>query len=182
MLRFIAKRYAKAQYRFRQLVEAETNELHAKLADQLAKEHRTSAAQLAKEADEMDARIKEVEEMELKGYWACDEGHERLNRCSCADQDFEPFVHSEACPLCPVNGVVRCQNGQPMKLIKRDQMSGQEKYESDKERGEAQDIAKQKRAQAEEEVKSAEESEKAAKYFRGISKNNRTVAERVRRA
>ncbi len=27
--------------------------------------------------------------------------------------------------------------GEPMKLVKRDQMSGQEKYESDKDRGEA---------------------------------------------
>lgn len=170
MLRFIAKRYAKAQYQFRQLVEAETNELHAKLAARLAKEHRDNAAQLTKEADQMEERIRTFTDMEAQGYWLCEDGHENYELGSTVFDKVEISLN----PIC-----ASC--GKPTKLIKRDHMTGQEKYESDKERGEAQDIANQKRAQAEEEMKSADESEKASKYFRSIAQNNRNVAEKLRR-
>lgn len=181
MLTFIAKRYAKAQYRFRQLVEAETNELHAKLADKLAKEKRDRAAQITKEADQMDARIKEVEELENKGYWLCEDGHEKP-KCTLALCDEHEGAQCKDCKAEAAGKPVTCEEcKKPMKLIKRDQMTGQEKYESDKERGEAQDIAKQKREQAAQEEQSAQESEKAAKYFRGIAQNNRSVAEKLRR-
>ncbi len=166
MLQFISKRYAKARYSFRQLVEAETNELHAKLAETLVKEHQDNAARLRKEADTMDARIKEVEDMELKGYWLCDNGHEHDTSALSTEIGKE-----HVCLDCR----------EPAKLIKRDQMTAQEKYESDKERGEAQDIAKQKRQEADQEEQSAQESDKAAKYFRGIAQNNRKVADKLRR-
>jgi hypothetical protein len=45
--------------------------------------------------------------------------------------------------------------GKPAKFIKRDQMTGQEKYDSDKERKEAEDIAKSKREQAKAEEENA---------------------------
>lgn len=166
MLKFLAKRYAKLQYRFRQLTEAETNELHAKLADRLAKEKRDVAAKLTKEADEMDARIKEVSELEEKGYWLCENGHETTIHDTARDG-------SDLCSAC---------REKPAKFIKRDQMTGQEKYESDKERGEAEKIAKEKRQQAEAQEQSAQESDKAAKYFRSLAQNNRTVADKLRRA
>ncbi len=166
MLRFLAKRYAKTRYQFRQLLEAETNELHAKLADMLAKEHRDNAANITKEADQMDARIKEVSEMEENGYFLCEDGHE-YEMAALSTEIGKEHVCEE------------CRK--PTKLIKRDQMTGQEKYEADKERGEAQDIAKQKRQQAEQESQSAEESDEAAKYFRGIAQNNRSVADKLRR-
>jgi hypothetical protein len=169
-LKLIAKRYAKARYQFNQLVEAETNELHAKLADRLAKEKRDAAAKFTKEADEMDARIKEVSEMEEKGYWLCENGHEHPD--------------NRADSVWPASGVLcgQCDYRVPMKFIKRDQMTGQEKYESDKERGEAEKIAKEKRQQAEAQEQSAQESDKAAKYFRSLAANNRSVAEKVRRS
>ena len=167
MLKFIAARYAKIQYRFRQLTEAATNELHAKLADQLVKEHRDKAAQLTKEAEQMDARIKEMDEKLDKGFWECENGHE------------SPSQFEEGAKVDTLTQTCEC--GSPAKLIKRSEMSGQEKYESDKERKEAEDIATQKRAEAEQEEKSAQESEKAAQYFRGIAQNNRSVAEKLRR-
>lgn len=182
MIRFIAKRYAKARYRFKQEVEAETNELHAKLAERLAKEKRTTAAQLTKEAEQMDARIKEVEEMEIQGYWLCEDGHER-GPCGCSRPGVPAIVHASGCSLEVIDPLKdpKCREcGKQMKLIKRDQMTAQEKYESDKERGEAQDIANQKRDQAKAEEDSAVESERAAKYFRGISQNNRSVANKIR--
>lgn len=169
MLTFIARRFAKLQYRFRQITEAETNELHAKLADQLAKEKREASANLTKEADEMDARIKEVSDMEERGYWTCENGDEITEGEAAV---LSGSARPERCPLCNAQG----------KFIKRDQMSGQEKYESDKERGEAQDIAKEKRQQAEAQEQSAQESDKAAKYFRQLAENNRSVAEKLRRA
>lgn len=171
MYKFIAKRYAKARYRLKQLVEAETNELHAKLADRLAKEKRDIAAKFTKEADEMDARIKEVSELEEKGYWVCEDGHEN-NEPGRTVFDKAEISLNPICASC----------GKPAKLIKRDQMTGQEKYESDKERGEAEKIAKEKRQQAGEHENSAVESDKAAKYFRGIAENNRSVAEKLRRS
>ena len=115
----------------------------------------------------MDARIKEVSGMEEKGYWLCENGHE----FPCDEQGVAKIdVNEKGCAACST----------PLKLIKRDQMTGQEKYESDKERGEAQNIAKQKRDQAKAEEESAAESDKAAKYFRSLSQNNRSVANKVR--
>lgn len=190
MIRFIAKRYAKARYRFKQEVEAETNELHAKLAERLAKEKRTNAAQLTKEAEQMEARIKEVEEMENKGYYLCEDGHEAAScdhapmpedykECDdCAKKPGSPYLCADCLERRSPSICIQC--GKPTKLIKRDQMTGQEKYESDKERGDAQDIAKQKRDQAKAEEDSAVESDKAAKYFRSLSQNNRSVANKIR--
>ena len=68
-----------------------------------------------------------------------------------------------------------------MKLIKRDQMTGQEKYESDRERKDAEDLAKAKRDQAKAEEDNAAQSEKAAKYFQGSPRITGHVAEKVRR-
>ena len=59
-------------------------------------------------------------------------------------------------------------------------MSGQEKYESDKERKEAQTIAENKRATAKAEEENAVGSEKAAQYFKGQAANNRQVADKIR--
>jgi hypothetical protein len=164
MLRFIAKRYAKAQYRFRQEVEAATNDLNAGLATRLAKEKRDLVSGLNAEADAMDARIKEVGELEEKGFYSCENGHEStIGDLKGSDQ--------WVCSICH----------EPAKFIKRDQMTGQEKYESDKERGEAEDIAKQKRDQAKAEEDNAAQSEKAAKYFQALATNTRNTAEKIRK-
>jgi hypothetical protein len=187
MLKIIAKWYAKTRYRFNQLTEAETNLLHAKLADRLAKERRENATKIAKEADAMEARIKEVEEMEMRGYWLCEDGHER-SRCDLSLCDEHENLMCAECKAVwngdvnnPSRFAMTCESGEIMRLVERSKMSGQEKYESDKERGEAEDIAKQKREQATAQEDDAAESEKAAKYFRQLSQSNRSVAERLRR-
>ena len=77
MFRFIAKVAAKIAYRWRQEKEAETNLLHAGLASGLDQEKRELIARVTKEADDMDARIKEAADMEEKGFWECENGHER---------------------------------------------------------------------------------------------------------
>jgi len=166
MFGFIAKRYAKTRYVFNQLTEAATNDLNAGLSLRLATEKRALIEKLNREADEMDARIKQVGEMEEKGFWLC-------GKCGAENVD---------APAVPqVEGVtIHCECGDAMKLIKRDQMTGQEKYESDKERKEAEDIAKQKREQAKAEEENAVNGEKTAKYFHGLAENNRTIATRIR--
>ena len=66
------------------------------------------------------------------------------------------------------------------KLIKRDEMSGQEKYESDKDRKDAEGIAKSKREQAKAEQENVEGSKKSAVYFQGLAKNGRALADKIR--
>lgn len=166
MLKFIAKRWAKTRYVFNQHVEAATNDLNAGLALRTAADKRDLSARLTKEADEMDARIKELDEKLDKGFWECEKGHENSDaqRMPC-----ETGGDVAACIECKA----------PVKFIRRDQMTGQEKYESDKERGEAEKMAADKRAQAKATEDSAAESEKASKYFRDLAQSNRAVAEKV---
>ena len=167
MLRIFARWWARKKYVLSQEVEAATNDLNAGLSLRLATEKRALIENLKKEADEMDARIRQVSEMEEKGYWLCENGHENTDahRIPC-----EGGGDVAACIECKM----------PVKFIKRDQMTGQEKYESDKERKEAEDIAKQKRDQAKAEEENAVNGEKTAKYFHGLAENNRTIAERIR--
>lgn len=166
MLRFIAKRYAKTRYVFNQHVEGENNLLNAGLALGLAKEKRELVARLNAEADQMDSRIKEVGEMEERGYWLCERGHEHDTSALSTEIGKEHIC-------------LDCR--EPAKFIKRDQLTGQEKYESDKERKDAEDMAKQKRDQAKAEEENAAQNEKTAAYFRSLAENNRRVAEKVRR-
>ena len=167
MLRFIARVYAKLQLRFKQEVEAATNDLSASLAMRNGEEKRAKASALRAEADVMDARIKQVAEMEEKGFWLCENGHEAT--------EGEAVVHtgktkSESCPVCDA----------PWKFIKRALMTGQEKYESDKERNEVQSMADQRRRDAKEAEEAAVECDGTAKYIRGIAQSNRSVAEKIR--
>ena len=99
MFKFIARRWAKAAYVFRQEVEADTNVLNAGLALRTAAEKHKLAAQLTEQADQMDARIKEVAEMEEKGYWICDK---------CGTEDMvTPSVSQEE------GHAIHCKCGEP---------------------------------------------------------------------
>lgn len=79
MIRFIAKVAAKISFRWKQELEAGTNDIAAALATRNAQEKRDLVARLTKEADELDARIKDVSDMEEKGFWLCEDGHEQIN-------------------------------------------------------------------------------------------------------
>jgi hypothetical protein len=164
MFRFIAKVAAKIIFRWKQELEGGTNEIAAALATRNAQEKRELVARVTKEADDMEARIKEAADMEEKGFWECENGHETAGI---------PNVDAGV-------SVWNCECGSPAKFIKRDQMSGQEKYESDKDRGEAEKLAQSKRDQAKAEEENAANSEKTAKYFRDLAANNRKVADKIR--
>jgi hypothetical protein len=67
-----------------------------------------------------------------------------------------------------------------MRLIKFELMSGQEKYEADKEKDDAKKVAAQKRQQAEQEATNATEGLKTAQYFRSNAENGRIVADKIK--
>jgi stalled ribosome rescue protein Dom34 len=68
----------------------------------------------------------------------------------------------------------------PAKFIKRSLMSGQEKYESDKERKEAEQMAAEKRKLAEEHAKKIPDIEQNAKFLQGNGENARAFADKIR--
>lgn len=183
MFTILARVFARWKYIFHYEMEAEENLLKAALSTRNAAERRELVTKLTHEADGMDARIREVSEMEEKGFWVCENGHEIHTDCGCALPGSHAFVHVSDCVFndfnkeeCPRPG---CKK--PMKFIKRDQMSGQEKYESDEERGEAEKIAKQKRDEAKAEEENAANSEKTAAQHRKLAEMNRGVAQKIRR-
>jgi hypothetical protein len=76
MIRVLAKWAAKKHYVFSQELQAATADLHAGLSLKLATEKRAQIEQWNKEADEIDANIKSVDEKLAKGHWECENGHE----------------------------------------------------------------------------------------------------------
>ncbi|HMH14712.1 MAG TPA: hypothetical protein VK578_16560 [Edaphobacter sp.] len=127
-------------------MEAATSDLHAGLSLRLAGEKRALIEQLNKDADEIEANIKSVDEKLTTGYYECENGHEISTSCGCALPGSHAFFHISDCVLndfnkeqCPRPG---CKK--PMTFIKRDAMTGQEKTQSDRERDEAQTIAAKK--------------------------------------
>ncbi len=173
MIRLLAKWAARKYYIFSQEFQASTADLHAGLSLKLAAEKRALIGQLNKDVDEIEANIKAVDEKLTAGYWECEGGHEWASM-----PNVRP-ARNHSAKLCVVN-VNGNECGGEVRLIKRDLMTGQEKYESDKERNEAQTIAANKREQAKAEVENAVGSEKAAQYFKGQAANNRQVADKIR--
>lgn len=173
MMRTFARWWAKKKYVWNQLVEAATQDLNAGLALKLAGEKRALIEKLNKEADEIDANIKSMDEKLDNGFWECENGHEM-------DTQPKTGILAEKFNGIDVAGPT-CTCGSPAKYIKRDQMTGQEKYESDKERKDAEKIAADKRAQAAAEEANLAESERTAKYFNGLADNNRKIADKIRK-
>jgi hypothetical protein len=189
----MARWFAKKRYLWTQECEAATADLHAGLSLKLAAEKRAEIAQLNKEADDIETNIKAVDEKLAQGYWECENGHERSVTCRCASPSGlgTAIVHTHGCPLSedvtvdgkPVGAPaspIRCDCGKPMRFISASTMTGQEKYESDKERKEAEAMAENKRAQAKAEEENVKGSEQTAKYFRDQAKNNRSISQKVR--
>ena len=79
----LAKWAAKKYYVFNQEFQASTNDLHAGLSLRLAGEKRSLIETLNKEADDIEANIKSVDEKLTAGYYECENGHEK-GTCMCA--------------------------------------------------------------------------------------------------
>jgi hypothetical protein len=139
----------------------------------------------------MDARIKEMDTNLDTGFWECENGHELqtaqlgpvaddFKECpECAKKPGTPPLCTDCIERRQPHLCAECQA--PVKLIKRDQMTGQEKYESDRERKDAEDLSKAKRDQATAEEDNATQSEKAAKYLQALATNIRNTTEKIRK-
>jgi hypothetical protein len=123
MIRALAQWAAKKYYFFNQEYQAGIADLHAGLSLKLASEKRALIETLTREADAIEANIKSVDEKLAAGYWECENGHEEPIGTAFSGVELEI---ARTCSTCR----------QPMKLARRDLMTGQEKYESDKERKE----------------------------------------------
>jgi len=165
MLRIMARWFAKKRYLWTQECEAATADLHAGLSLKLAAEKRAKIVQLNKEADDIDVNIKAVDDKLEKGYWECENGHEFTSE------------HSSGCTIC-----VAPERGKRVstKFVSLSTMTGQEKYESDKERKDAETMEENKRAQGKAEEEIVKGSEQTAKYFQDQAKNNRSISQKVR--
>ena len=176
MLRFFARFWAKRKYIFNTEFEAATHEMNAALSAQRAKDAREMIAQANKEADDIEKRIAEVAVMEEKGFWLCEDGQE-VPKCSLALCDEHEAARcnecktgKKACPVCD----------KPMKLIKRSEMTGQEKYESDQQRKEAEKIVESKREYAKQQEEQAKGGEDTARHFRREAARSHELADRLR--
>jgi hypothetical protein len=172
MIRLLAKWRAKRNYVWKLLIEGETSDINAALAARNAQAKRELSQKLTADADAIEENIRKVDVQLDKGYWLCEDGHEMENQPPTKPSD-EKF-----------NGITiakpTCECGKPAKEIRRDLMTGQEKYESEKERKEAEQVAVEKRKQAAEEEKGAADGEGVVKYHRTIAENARQTAEKIK--
>lgn len=67
-MRWFARWWARRRYIFKQDFEAVLEELQASLSAQRAQEKRNLAVQLRNEADDMEIRVKQMAEMEERGF------------------------------------------------------------------------------------------------------------------
>ena len=155
----MARVWAKWAYVFNKYRESEAHILSAKVAERNAGLTKTLIAQLTKDADTMEARIKQMAEMEEKGFWECENGHESSIAAA-----------ADSCPVCL----------QPAKFIKRSEMSGQDKYEADKDKKEAERLLAARRAEIAAQQTELENQVATGKYFRGQAQSSRTLADNLR--
>jgi len=99
--------------------------------------------------------------MEEKGCWLCECGKENTDVPAVPQDD----GHG-----------IQCDCGKQMKLIRRDLMTGQEKYESDRDRKDAEKLLAGKR----EEIAS-KETDATAKYFSQQAASARALADSIRK-
>jgi len=168
MLRFVLTRFAKLSYISKLEKEAGLNIWMGKVQQAKGAAERKQAADMKSDADAREARIKEMAEMEEKGFFTCENGHEQAD----APSFFEgKEITAPKCDAC----------GKPLTLIKRATMSGQEKYESDKARKESEDLLADLRTQIKAHEHQAGVHEAAADYFMNRAEKARAEADDVRK-
>ncbi|HVB33732.1 MAG TPA: hypothetical protein VNJ52_05080 [Patescibacteria group bacterium] len=152
--------------------EAAVHELNAKAALSQAKDKRDLMAQVSKEADAIEARIAELVKKEEKGFWLCENGHESNGSKDVRIVSGHPPADPKQCEKC----------GATLKFVKRSEMTGQEQYESDKERNEAEKVLQSKRDYAEKQLpEEIKQHETTASHFQRQAAQSRAFADRLRK-
>lgn len=166
MLRAIATWIARWRYVWNKETEAGLNEWSARVSEQKAKESRGLIAKLKQDADELEIRIKNMAEMEENGFFLCENGHEKNGA-------FQPDADGAS------RKCIECST--PVKFIKRSEMTGQEKYDSDKDRKDAEKLLAGRRQEITDKETEAGQQETTGKYFRQQSESSRRLAESIRK-
>jgi len=164
MLRFIVRRWARFSLIWRNEKEASVNEWMARVQQSKAAAERKEIARMTADADAHEARIKQMAEMEEKGYWECENGHE-----SASDVSGGVDVLT-----------AKCKCGKPARFISRATMTGQEKYESDKDRKESETMLANARAEITTKEDNAKMQEATVDYFLKRAASARKEAEAIR--
>ena len=167
MLRYFAGVWARFSLRWRYETEASTNEHMARVQRRKAINAREEILRMTKDADAHEARLKQMAEMEEKGYWECENGHE-----TDASSGSTAVDSTGTLALCFCNA--------PKKLVRRDLMSGQEKYESDKDRKESETMLANARAEISAKEDNAKMQEATVDYFLKRAASARAEADAVR--
>jgi hypothetical protein len=165
MLRALATWIAKWKYVWNKETEAGLHTWSARVSEANAKVTRDVIVKLKAGAEELEARIKDVAEMEEEGFWLCDNGHEKRST-------FLPT--SEQAP----RTCLQCQA--PAKFIKRSEMTGQEKYESDKDCKDAEQMLAARRKEITDKETDADQQDATVKYFRHQAESSRKLADSIR--
>jgi hypothetical protein len=167
MLRAIATWIARWKYVWNKETEAGLNEWSARVSEQKAQESRGLITKMKQEADDLEARIKHMTEMEEKGFWLCENGHEETQGREAEPKEGGQWVCKECF--------------KPLKYVKRDLMTGQEKYDSDKDRKDAEKLLAARRQEITDKETEADQQGATAKYFRQQSESSRRLADSLRK-
>lgn len=165
MIRFLARWWARRSYIWDLELEAGKSDVNAAIAQRNANEVRKLAEQLTAEADAIDKNIEEQAKALEAGVWECENGHQKGGA-------FGPDEDGAARKCIECNA--------PTKYLKISEMTGQEKYDLEKQKVEAEKIAAEKRKLAEEQSKSVTEKEQTAQSLRGLAENSRRFANKIR--
>ncbi len=161
MIKSLARWWARRSYIWKLEKKAGEEELNAKLSALHAEQKRKDAEKLNAEADAIEKSVKEYAEKEERGFWRCENGHEF--------QGEAPAVPS-VCPDC----------SSLTKYVKRSEMTGQEQYESDKERKDAEQMVKNHRERVTVLEKEVTQHEQTVQHFQREATRSHSVAEEVR--
>jgi hypothetical protein len=160
MIRAYAKWKAKHDYILAEEKDAAMKDLNASAALYRAGQRRKEVKRMNAEAQKIEDTIKEVDEKMAKGFWQCECGRENLE-VPAVPQDEGAAIH--------------CECGKAMKLVRTDLMTGQEKYEAEKERNVQMAAANRQAAKDNEEQIKGHEN--AAAMFRKAVRRRRLRAQ-----
>ena len=168
MIRIFAQWWARKKYVFREEMDAALKDLNASAAQYRAGERREAITKLTAEADAIEASIKEADAKMAKGFWLCECGRDEPIGTAFGGVELEI---SRKCGACQKD----------MKLIRTDLMTGQEKYEAEKERKEAQQMADANRKAAADHEEQIKGHEDTAAMFRKQAQQTREFADLLRK-
>jgi hypothetical protein len=166
MMRALAKVWARLAYLWELENEAVRSDINAGTAKVNATDKRKLVAQLVAEADAIDKNIEEQAKALEAGVWECENGHQKGGA-------FGPDADGAARKCIECNA--------PAQFLKISEMTGQEKYELEKQKGEAKKVAAEKRELAKQETENADNGDRTVAVLSGRAQDSRNFADKIRK-